>query len=168
MYKITVNGDKEFNLEYDKKDSNGTLNGEAFQADILKSAGNKANIIHNNKSYNVEVIEYDKVKKTAKIRVNSNVYTVDIMNEMDLLLDSLGMEYSTSVVEKELKAPMPGLVIETRVQPGDTVKEGDPLLVLEAMKMENVLKAPADVEIDEICVEAGQSIEKNTTLITYK
>jgi biotin carboxyl carrier protein len=67
-----------------------------------------------------------------------------------------------------LKAPMPGLVLEFRVVPGDKVVEGDALVVLEAMKMENILKSPGEATVKSIEVTKGQAIEKNQVLITFE
>ena len=63
---------------------------------------------------------------------------------------------------------MPGLVLKILVQPGDQVKKGEPLLVLEAMKMENVFKASDDVTIKEINVVEKQAVEKGNELINFE
>jgi biotin carboxyl carrier protein len=68
----------------------------------------------------------------------------------------------------ELKSPMPGLVLKIEVNPGDVLQKGDPILVLEAMKMENVLKAPADVKVKEVLVKSGQAVEKNAVLVKFQ
>ena len=68
-------------------------------------------------------------------------------------------------VVKDIKAPMPGLVLQISVGPGDTVEKGDPLLILEAMKMENVLKAPGSGTVKKVSVNQGQAVEKNQLLI---
>jgi biotin carboxyl carrier protein len=60
---------------------------------------------------------------------------------------------------------MPGLVLALMVKPGDHVTEGTPLIILEAMKMENVLKAEVDGEVKAIPVEKGQAVEKKQLLI---
>ena len=67
-----------------------------------------------------------------------------------------------------LKAPMPGLVVAIKAQPGQQVNAGDPLVVIEAMKMENVLKARTDGRVKAVHVKPGQSIEKNDKLIEFE
>jgi biotin carboxyl carrier protein len=62
---------------------------------------------------------------------------------------------------------MPGLIVKLLVAVGDTVKQGEPLLILEAMKMENVFKAAADVTIKEIKVSEKQSVEKGQLLMLF-
>lgn len=63
---------------------------------------------------------------------------------------------------------MPGLVIDVLVKEGDTVQKGEPLIILEAMKMENILKAATEVKIKKVLVEKGKAVEKNTTLIEFE
>ena len=67
----------------------------------------------------------------------------------------------------KLDAPMPGNILDVLVSKGDKVAKGDPLLILEAMKMENVIKAPTDVTIQKINVLVGDNVEKNQTLIEF-
>jgi biotin carboxyl carrier protein len=62
---------------------------------------------------------------------------------------------------------MPGLIVELKIQVGDTVKTGDPLLILEAMKMENVLKSPADGIVKNVRVKKGDSVERGHTLVEF-
>jgi len=67
----------------------------------------------------------------------------------------------------KLDAPMLGNIINVLVSKGDKVTKGDPLLILEVMKMENVIKAPADVTIQKINVLVGDNVNKNQTLIKF-
>ena len=89
-------------------------------------------------------------------------------DRFDLLLEKLGMNTTVSSAVVNIKAPMPGLILEINVQAGDFIKKGDPVLVLEAMKMENVLKSSGDGEIKEVLVRPGSSVEKNQVLIIFK
>jgi acetyl/propionyl-CoA carboxylase alpha subunit len=67
-----------------------------------------------------------------------------------------------------MRAPMPGLILEIKVSEGAKVRKHGPLLIIEAMKMENVIKAPADVAIKRVAVSSGQSVEKNDLLISER
>jgi biotin carboxyl carrier protein len=83
------------------------------------------------------------------------------------LLKSLGFDDLNAKKVNEIKAPMPGLVLDVRVSEGDTVKKGDAILVLEAMKMENIIKSPTDGIIKKINVKKGVAVEKNQVLINF-
>ncbi|MCL4115950.1 UNVERIFIED_CONTAM: hypothetical protein GTU68_032768 [Idotea baltica] len=63
---------------------------------------------------------------------------------------------------------MPGLVLEIRVEKGQTIEKGEPILVLEAMKMENVLKSPSGGVVADIKIEKGEAVEKNQVLVTFE
>ena len=78
------------------------------------------------------------------------------------------MTGTTETVERHVEAPMPGKVLEIKVVTGDEVKAGDALLVLEAMKMENVLRAPRDGVIDRVDAVVGNAVEKGAALVTYE
>ena len=86
---------------------------------------------------------------------------------MDELLKSMGLEGALTPKINDLKAPMPGLVLDVVITAGDNVSKGDTLLILEAMKMENAIKAPADLKIKEIHTATGSAVDKNQVLITF-
>lgn len=65
-----------------------------------------------------------------------------------------------------VESPMPGTVLDVKVKPGDSVKAGDTLLVLEAMKMENAIVAPKDAKVVAVPVTKGQTVESGTVLVT--
>lgn len=81
------------------------------------------------------------------------------------MMERMGLEDAATAGAKELRAPMPGKVIEVLVEEGQTVAEGDPMLVLEAMKMENVLRAAGEGEVSSVRVSAGEAVEKDAVLI---
>ena len=86
----------------------------------------------------------------------------------DQLLKKLGMDKALTKKANELKAPMPGLVLRILTEEGRAIKQGDSLLVLEAMKMENVLKSMGDGIIKQLKVKAGDKVEKNQLLIVME
>lgn len=99
--------------------------------------------------------------------MNGNKYTVQIKDKYDDLLKELGIDTASAKKVKEMKAPMPGLVVDVRVKEGDTIKKGDALVVLQAMKMENILKSPADVIVKKIHIKKDDTVEKNQILISF-
>ncbi len=68
---------------------------------------------------------------------------------------------------QKLKAPMPGKILKIKVQPGESVKKGQSLLVMEAMKMENELKSPLDGVVKTVNVQIGQTVESHAELIRF-
>lgn len=168
MFSAKVNNKKEFRIELqDGKSLKGTVDGKNFNYDLIEVRSGVFHILRENKSCTAEVLRANKEEKSFTIRVNGNKYSVRLKDKYDELLEKLGMSDSSSAKIKELKAPMPGLVIDVRVNENDTVKKGDALIVLEAMKMENVLKASADTTVKKIFVKKGNTAEKNQTLISF-
>lgn len=166
MLKVTVNNKKEHIIVL--TDSiGGTIDENPFSWDVIEVKDGSFHIIKNNKSYNVEIVKADAAEKSFLISVNGNKYQLNVKDKYDELLKSLGLDTLTSKKINELKAPMPGLVLDVRVSEGDTVKKGDPLLVLEAMKMENIIKSPTDGIIKKINVKKGVAVEKNQVLIHF-
>lgn len=165
MYQVKVNDKHNFEAKRD----NGKLmvNGNAADADVQQLSALSYYIIHNLASYNAEVISLDKAAKTAEIKVNGNIYHVSAKDQFDVLLDQLGFSSQDSSKISEVKAPMPGLVLKVFVNVGDEVPKGDNLFILEAMKMENIIKAPADVTIKSIKIKAGDKVEKGQVLMLF-
>ena len=66
----------------------------------------------------------------------------------------------------KVESPMPGTVLDIKVANGATVNEGDPVVILEAMKMENEINAPCSGTVTSICVNKGDSVDSGTVLVT--
>lgn len=167
-FKAIVNGDAEYKIALNESGAGGTINGVAASIDLLDSGHNRFHVIRDNKSYEVEVLDADLDAKTMNVKVNGRDYTVALSDRYDELLKSLGMDKAMSAKVNEMKAPMPGLVLDVRVTEGQAVSKGDALVVLEAMKMENILKSPADVVVKKIIARKGSAVEKNEVLVLFE
>lgn len=167
MYKAKVE-EQVFEFDFsDEKSLKGTVNGKSFEMDLAHK-GSVRHVIHKHKSYSIEIVHFDKEEKTCVLLVNNKEITVSIEDRFDALLHSLGMDNMSSQKVNELKAPMPGLVLKIMVQPKQQVSKGDGLLVLEAMKMENIIKSPTDGVVKSIEVEQSNAVEKNQVLIKFE
>ena len=135
--------------------------------DLVRLGPGEYSLIHEGRSMRVLVLKVDKEQSTVRLRIGGHTYTAQIQDEESRLMEALGLEKAVLKV-REVKAPMPGLVIDVLVKPGDTVTKDDPLLVLEAMKMENVLKAPGDGVVASVPAEKGKAVEKGQLLVGFE
>tara|TARA_B110000037_G_scaffold59264_1_gene72457 strand:+ start:23922 stop:24386 length:465 start_codon:yes stop_codon:yes gene_type:complete len=119
----------------------------------------------NEKSIVLEVLSIDLALKKMTIRHQHSLHDIVLKDNLDLVLDKMGIKRSVDTISTDIKAPMPGKVIDIIVAEGDTVTKGDGILILEAMKMENVLKAERDCTIKKLLVSTGISVEKAQVLI---
>jgi len=165
MYKIKVNS--KYDFETGRNDDGLSINNKKNDADVKQLNDSSWHIIDQFKSYNAEVVSFNAAEKTAEIKVNNNIYTVSAKDQYDVLLDKLGLSSLNSAKVSEVKAPMPGLVLKVMVTEGDEVKKGDNLFVLEAMKMENIIKSPADVVVKTVKLKPGDKVEKGQVLLQF-
>ncbi|TAH44352.1 MAG: biotin/lipoyl-binding protein [Bacteroidetes bacterium] len=162
MYKIIVNK-KEFTAEYSREIKE--ISGKKFDADILEYKKGKFHILRDNKSISAELVEMNPEEKTFIIKVNNHTYNINLRDKYDELLREMGIDALAGRKINDIKAPMPGLVLSVLVENGQSVQKGDGILILEAMKMENVLKAPSDCVIRKVRITKGDKVEKNQIMI---
>ena len=115
----------------------------------------------------LEVLSVDSVNKSMTLKINNKRQVVTVKDHYDMLVESMGISSSSNKKIKELKAPMPGLVLEILAKSEESIEKGSTLLILEAMKMENIIKSPEEVVVDKIHVKEGDSVEKNQVLVTF-
>lgn len=157
-FKVNVNS--AFDFDVSESDS--------AQFDSIATSKHAYHVLHDSVSYKAEIITSDFNKKSYQVNVNNNTYTVSILNELDGLIKEMGFEIGRAKIVNDIKAPMPGLILEISVTVGQEVQENDNLLILEAMKMENVLTSPRTGIIKSISVNKGDAVDKNQLLIEFE
>jgi len=115
------------------------------------------------KLYKIDNVSYE--GSDIEFSINGHWVKASVKDEQELLLDRLGFKTGNAVAEGSLKSPMPGKILDILVAEGDEVTKGQPVVILEAMKMENELKAAIDGTVSSISVEVGQSLEKNSPIL---
>lgn len=154
LYKVKAN---EFVFSFDEK--------ETAVVDLIKKSPTEFNIISNYRSVNAKLVEADVTGKKLTIEVDGENYEIEIKDELDQMLDIMGFGIAVTKHIKEIKAPMPGMVLEIAVLDGQDVNEGDKILILGAMKMENSILTHANAKIKRIAVAVGQAVEKGQVLV---
>jgi len=157
-FKVTVNG----NLEYTITDQ------DILKIDALPTSSSTHHILQDNKPFLAEIINADFNQKKYTIKINNSIYEVDISDELDLLIQDMGFSLGSSKNIGSIEAPMPGLILDIHVKVGQVVSEDDPLLILEAMKMEKIITSPRDGVIKTIMVAKGDAVEKKQSLVVFE
>jgi len=135
--------------------------------EILEWDNGRVVVRSGNKTQEVQVSTSESAPKQIDIFLNGRNYSVRIKDRTDMLLEEMGMDAIEETGAADLNAPMPGLVLKVLVSTGEEIEKGTPLLVLEAMKMENMIRARSDVVINEVLVKSGDTVEKGELMITY-
>tara|TARA_R110000868_G_scaffold378658_3_gene644163 strand:+ start:14445 stop:14951 length:507 start_codon:yes stop_codon:yes gene_type:complete len=154
--------DQSIEVEIDK-DSSTFNSGDTTGSFSFTSQNGRYFLRVGTKVYKIDNVSYEGSDITFSI--DGSWHTVSVKDEQELLLDRLGFKTGADIAEGSLKAPMPGKILDILIKVGDSVTKGQPVVILEAMKMENELKSPIDGNIACINVETGQSLEKNTPIL---
>ena len=163
MLQLTVNDKNTFSITH--ADGETLVNDEKAVWDASMQPNGLVSVLYNGKSYTAIVESVDKSNKEVTLRLNGQVYKTSIKEPIDLLLTNMGMDLKAMQKAEPVKAPMPGLVLKVLVAPGQQIKKGDGLVVLEAMKMENILKASGPATVKAIKVTERTAVEKGAVLI---
>jgi biotin carboxyl carrier protein len=138
---------------------------DAGRADIIRQPDGSFHVIYGNRSVILRLLEANADGKKLKMEVEGEAYYVEIRDELDQMLDKLGFSAVSARQVREIKAPMPGLVLDIHVDVGQEVAEGDKILILEAMKMENSILVHTNARIKTIHISKGQAVEKGQVLV---
>lgn len=138
------------------------------QADIRKINKTQYHIIIKNNSYLFDIKSIDPINGTISIQYQHQSYIVSVLSPLKQKIRDMGFSQINKPGHQFIKSPMPGLILQIQVEEGQTVHKGDILLSLEAMKMENVMKAPHDGVIKKIMVKTQDKVDKNQSLIEFE
>lgn len=164
MYTVRVNNDT---FEIESSGDEYMVNGKQVDFDLSRVSTDYFHILLGTRSYRAEIVEADSATKRYTIKVNGKHYPVVMKDKFDMLLEKMGMNATAGARVNHVTAPMPGLIIDLKVKEGDVVKAGDTLLILEAMKMENIIRSPGDGTVRSVKVSMGAGVEKNQVLIEF-
>lgn len=159
MKYVTVLNGEQYEIEIE---SDGTilLNGEPRNVDFLQLGPALYSVITDNKSLQA-VIEEEEGK--VAVLLGGRMYETQVLDERALMMAM--RKGGLSGAGGDVTSPMPGLIVAVSVAEGDTVAQGQTVVILESMKMQNELKATADGVVTSIKVEAGQTVDKNAVLV---
>jgi biotin carboxyl carrier protein len=134
-------------------------------ADLRQLSPTEFNLLKDHRSVNAKLIDVDSTGKMQVIEIDGETFAIEIKDELDQELEQMGFGLAINKQIKEIKAPMPGLVLDIAVTDGQEVNEGDKILILGAMKMENSILIHADAIIKKVIVVSGQAVEKGQVLV---
>lgn len=160
--------DKSFEIDIEEKNGKLSvfLDGKPVSIDLTEvKPPNFISLLVNNRSFDAEI-----TKDSGRywVFLGGRRYECILEDERLSRLKGLGGIKEGIALEKELRSPMPGLVVSVEVKEGDHVKPGDGLVIVEAMKMENELKASFDAKVKQIRVKPGKAVEKDEVLIVFE
>lgn len=164
MLQLTVNEKKTYTITND--DGHLVLNDKlAADWDASWQPNGLISVLHNGKSYTAIIEQTDRKNKEVSLRVNGQLYKIAIKEPIDLLLSNMGLDLKAMQKAEPIVAPMPGMVLKILVTAGQQINKGDGLVILEAMKMENILKATGTATVKAIRINERTAVEKGTVLI---
>ncbi len=157
-YSVKVGEDFDFTLS---KDTISSL-------DLIKTGNDAYHLLKDGASYHVKILDSDFNNGTYTISINGSEYQTSIQTPLDELIKKMGFAVNAGKNIDSISAPMPGLILDILVEEGQEVNEEDQLLILEAMKMENIITSPRSGVIKSVSVSKGDAVDKKQLLIEFQ
>lgn len=154
-FKVRVNEEIDFPIEPVEVES----------LDLTKLHDNFYHLIHQNLNYRIEVLQHDFFNRQYEIRLNGKRFSLQIRDELDIKIEEMGLSKTQGSKAGHVRSPMPGQITAVFVEAGQSVKTGETLLILEAMKMENAITATGEGIVKSIEIKKGDTVNKNQLLI---
>jgi biotin carboxyl carrier protein len=162
-YYVTAQNEQERIVEILQKD--GSIQSVDGEMRISRDGKDLYRVTTGNRD--IDVVVVNRTEESTRLSVGGRLLDVTVASEGEKLIAKLGIDLSSQRKLKDLKAPMPGMVLKVLVADGQHVSKGDGLLILEAMKMENQIKAPADAVVSSIPIKEGTAVDKGEILIRF-
>lgn len=157
-YAIKVNENFDFQLS----------EADISSLDMLKTGDDTFHLLKNGVSYHIQIVKTDFNNRFYTIKVNGNEHQISIGTSLDVLIKKMGYATNGTKNIDSISAPMPGLILDILVKENEEVKEDDQLLILEAMKMENIITSPRNGVVKKISVIKGEAVDKKQLLIEFQ
>jgi len=159
MKYVTILNGEQYEVEI-LKDGNVLVNGEERHVDFLSLGPSLYSVITNDRSLEVVI---DEEAGQVNVMLGGRLYETQVLDERALMMAQRkgGLTFDSG----EVNAPMPGLIVAVQVEAGQEVSQGQTVVILESMKMQNELKSPIDGVVTSVKVEAGQTVDKNAALV---
>lgn len=157
-YSVKVGDDFDFKLS----------KGSVSSLDLIKTGDRAFHVLKDGVSYHVKILDSDFNRGTYTISVNGSEHHTVIQTPLDELIEKMGFASNGNKNIDSITAPMPGLILDILVEEGQEVNEEDQLVILEAMKMENVISSPRNGVIKKIGVSKGDAVDKKQMLIEFQ
>ena len=139
--------------------------GSSLDVELIHQEGEWFYLLVNGHKRKARLDSISQDGKRIRVRTEGEFFTVEVKTELDQLVDQMGLSNLDENAVGDVEAPMPGKVLEVKVQEGEEVAAGTPLMVLEAMKMENILTATGAGRVEKILVKKGITVDKGQLLI---
>ena len=140
------------------------IDGMVYDVDVAMLQNGTCSLIYEGNSYNAELI-HDAGEKHYRVNLNYSTYQIDMLDSQAKYMKMRRGNSNDTVQADVITAPMPCKIVNICVKPGDTLKEGDTVLTMEAMKMQSNYKVSADCTVKEILVSVGDSVRVEQPLI---
>ena len=134
--------------------------GEEVEVDAVRPVEDVLSLLHQGRSWEAGLVEIDDGYEVEVVGVRHEFEVMDPRKKALRMAEGAG--------DKTLKTQMPGRVVRILVSEGDTVEEGQAVIVVEAMKMENELKSPVGGTVQRLCAQEGEQVQARSTLIEFE
>jgi biotin carboxyl carrier protein len=167
-YHVIIN-EKDFDItvEYQSEKYQVTCNGHSYVIERRELDGNRALMMVGKQALEVAVHSHPRNGQRSVFMAGTEIAGTIEDYSLAQMRRAAGISHK-ALVESSLKAPMPGMVIDIRVQAGDVVAKGQPLVLIEAMKMENIIKARENAVVKSVKAVKGKSVEKGDVLLEFE